>query len=166
VGLTAALIISLNPWQNFRKNLHPLMNREEISPLVARLQQELQPRDEVYVSYFAQWPFAYYYRGPGVRLCIGRSCIETGLQPESQRPAPTRLWLIASHIFNLRDMREFAAKLLGPAWRESTCYQAERAVLFCFQGANETRVTANRRRAAPGPPESAAATPSSERAHR
>jgi hypothetical protein len=58
VGLTAALIISLNPWQNFRENLHPLMNREEISPLVARLQQELQPRDEVYVSYFAQWPFA------------------------------------------------------------------------------------------------------------
>ena len=149
-GLTAALIISLNPWENFRENLHPLMNREEIRPLVAHLQQELQPRDEVYVYYFAQWPFAYYYRGHEARLCIGKSCIETGLKPESQGQAPTRLWLIASHISNLQDMREFAAKLLGPAWRESTCYQAEGAVLFCFQGANETRVAANRRRAAPG----------------
>ncbi|MGA9821143.1 MAG: hypothetical protein WBQ36_06075, partial [Desulfobaccales bacterium] len=132
-----------------------------ISPLITRLQQELQPRDEVYVYYFAQWPFAYYYRGQAARLCIGKSCGETGLKPESQGRAPKRLWLIASHIINVQDMREFAAKLLGPAWRESTCDQAPGAVLFCFRSAKETRVEANRRQAAPGPPQSAAETPSS-----
>ncbi|MGA7577302.1 MAG: glycosyltransferase family 39 protein [Desulfobaccales bacterium] len=160
-GLTAALIISLNPLKNFRENLHPTMNREDISPLVTRLQQEMQPRDEVYVYYFAQWPFAYYYRGQAARLCIGKSCYQTGLKPESRGRAPKRLWLIASHIINVQDMRKFAAKLLGPAWRESTCEQAPGAVLFCFRSAEETRVAAIRRQAAPGPPLVAAATPSS-----
>ncbi len=160
-GLTAALIISLNPLKNFRENLHPTMNREDIGPLVTRLQQEMQPRDEVYVYYFAQWPFAYYYRGHPARLCIGKSCGETGLKPELQGRAPKRLWLIASHIINVQDIRKFAAKLLGPAWRESTCEQAPGAVLFCFRSAEETRVAANRRQASPGPPLAAAATPSS-----
>lgn len=150
-GLTAALILSLNPWKNFRENLHPMMNREEISPLVARLQQKLQPRDEVYVYYFAQWPFAYYCRDRLARLCIGKSCTETGLQPQSQGRPSKRLWLIASHIIDVQDMREFAAKLLGPSWLESACYQDQGAVLFCFQGAKETRIAANRRRAASGP---------------
>ena len=88
----------------------------------------------VYIYYFAQWPFEYYYRGPLQRLCIGKSCVETGLQPNTAGAAPERVWLIASHIPPLKDMREFAAKLLGPEWRETACYQGEGAVLFCFQG--------------------------------
>ena len=62
-ALAGVLFLSLNPLLLPRENLHPLMNREEISPLVARLERELQPRDWVYVYYFAKWPFEYYYRG-------------------------------------------------------------------------------------------------------
>lgn len=165
VGLTAAVLVSLNPWENLRENLHPLMNREEISPLVTRLEQELQPQDVVYVYYFAKWPFAYYYRGPKSRLCIGQNCNETGLEPDTRWPAPGRLWLIASHITDLQDVREFAAKLLGPAWQETACYHTEGAVLFCFRGP-QARMAANRGRSAPGPPGSPAAIPASGMAYK
>jgi hypothetical protein len=118
VPLAGALLFSLNPLALPGENLHPLMNREEISPLVARLEQQIQPRDTVYVYYFAQWPFDYYYRGPKERLCIGKSCLETHLQLDPKARGG-RLWLIASHISSLEDMREFAAKLLGPEWQET-----------------------------------------------
>ncbi len=133
-GLAVALFWSLNPMLLPRENLHPLMNREEISPLVARLERERRPQDWVYVYYFAKWPFDYYSRGfdkKGERLCIGKSCVETGLKLDPKE-RPGRLWLIASHIPELQDMREFAAKLLGPEWRETACYRSEGAVLFCF----------------------------------
>ena len=96
-ALTGVIILSLHPLDNLRENLRPEMNREQISPLVTRLEQELQPRDWVYVYYFAQWPFEYYYHGPAGRLCIGKSCIETGLKLNSGKGTPDRLWLIASH---------------------------------------------------------------------
>jgi len=163
--LAGALLFSLNPLALPGENLRPLMNREEISPLITRLEQELQPRDWVYVYYFAQWPFEYYYRGPGERLCIGKSCVETGLKANAGGTAPERLWLIASHIPPLEDMREFAAKLLGPEWQETACYQAEGAVLFCFQG-SEALGNANRRTQSPLRPGAAAGAPSVERACR
>ena len=64
--LAGALFFSLNPLVLPGENLRPLMNREEISPLIARLEEELQPRDWVYVYHFAKWPFEYYYHGPKV----------------------------------------------------------------------------------------------------
>jgi 4-amino-4-deoxy-L-arabinose transferase-like glycosyltransferase len=133
-GLAVVLFWSLNPLLLPRENLHPLMNREEISPLVARLERERRPQDWIYVYYFAKWPFDYYSRGSGQkseRLCIGKSCVETGLKLDPKE-RPGRLWLIASHIPELKQMREFAAKLLGPEWRETACYRSEGAVLFCF----------------------------------
>jgi hypothetical protein len=133
VALTGVVLISLHPWANFRENLRPEMNREEISPLVARLEREMQPQDRVYVYYFAKWPFAYYFRGSSERLCLGKSCVETGLKLDPKEK-PGRLWLIASHIPSLEHMREFAGKLLGPGWREIACYPGNRAVLFCFYG--------------------------------
>jgi hypothetical protein len=158
VGLTGIVLISLHPWANFRENLRPEMNREEISPLVARLEREIQPRDWVYVYYFAKWPFAYYFRGSTERLCLGKSCVETGLKLDPKEK-PGRLWLIASHIPNLEHMRGFAGKLLGPGWQEIACYQGEAAVLFCFYGPKAT-ADAN----CPGPPQAAAATLSDEKA--
>ncbi|MCL4500923.1 MAG: glycosyltransferase family 39 protein [Deltaproteobacteria bacterium] len=160
-GLAVALFLSLNPLLLPRENLRPLMNREEISPLVARLQQELQPQDWIYVYHFAKWPFGYYFRGEGLRgerLCIGKSCVETGLKLDPKKK-PGRLWLIASHIPDLKDMREFAAKLLGPGWRETACYQSEGAVLFCFYAPKEEKAVNG-----PEPPVSAAATLPGEKA--
>lgn len=158
-ALTGVIILSLHPLDNLRENLRPEMNREQISPLVTRLERELQPRDWVYVYHFAQWPFEYYYHGPEGRLCIGKSCIETGLKLNSGKETPDRLWLIASHIDNLKDLREFAARLLGPAWQETACYQAEGAALFCFQPEPEARIAASPRLPAPEPLESPAAIP-------
>lgn len=160
-GLTAVLIIALHPWDNLRENLRPEMNREAISPLVTRLERELGPRDLIYVYYFAQWPFEYYYRGPEGRICIGKSCVETGLRPASRGGAPERLWLIASHILDLKQMRGFAGKLLGSGWRETACYQEDGAVLFCFQKSAAAEA-ANGRGRPPGPPGYFAATPSGE----
>ncbi|MCX5893924.1 MAG: glycosyltransferase family 39 protein, partial [Deltaproteobacteria bacterium] len=74
-ALTGVILLSMHPWANLLENLHPEMNREEISPLVAILTHELQPRDVVYVYHFAKWPFDYYYRGPAMRLCYGQSCV-------------------------------------------------------------------------------------------
>ncbi len=140
-ALTGIILLSLHPWDNLKENLHPEMNREEISPLVARLERERRPRDWVYVYYFAKWPFAYYSRGSGPtgeHLCIGKSCVETGLKLNHGEKSG-RLWLIASHITDLQDMREFAAKLLGPEWRETACYRSEGAVLFCFYAPKSAR---------------------------
>ena len=120
-----------------RENLHPLMNREEISPLVARLERERQPRDWVYVYYFAKWPFRLLLPRlrPKRRAPLYRQILRgDGSEAEPPGRDPARLWLIASHIPDLKDMREFAAKLLGPEWRETACYQSEGAVLFCFYG--------------------------------
>ena len=158
-ALTGVIILSLHPLDNLRENLRPEMNREQISPLVTRLERELQPRDWVYVYHFAQWPFEYYYHGPEGRLCIGKSCIETGLKLNSGKETPDRLWLIASHIANLKDLREFAARLLGPAWQETACYQTDGAALFCFQPEPEGRIAASPRQPAPEPLESPAAIP-------
>jgi hypothetical protein len=159
--VAGVLFLSLNPLLLPRENLRPLMNREEISPLVAHLEQELQPRDWVYVYHFAKWPFEYYYRGPWDRLCLGTSCVETGLllPPEG----PGRLWLIASHIPPVEQMREFVAKLLGPGWRETVCYQGEGAVLFCLQAPAARMAAKTPPPTSLRPPGGAAASPASAR---
>jgi hypothetical protein len=164
-GLIGVLLFALHPWDNLREYLHPEMNREEISPLVTRLEQQIGPRDLVYVYYFAQWPFEYYYKGPEGRVCIGKSCVETGLRPDVRGGVPERLWLIASHIIDLKQMREFAGGLLGPEWREASCYQEDGAVLFCFMNPAAAEAAKARSRP-PGPPGYFAATPSGEKVYK
>ncbi|MFA4903074.1 MAG: glycosyltransferase family 39 protein [Desulfobaccales bacterium] len=136
--LTVAFLVALNPRAGLRENLYPLNNREEIQPLVTHLEANLKPRDLVYVYYFAVAPFKYYYRGPAAGVCWGQSCIEKGLDTtESDGASPQRLWLIASHIPDLNFLRQFAANLLGPDWREAACLTRVGAVLLRFDRQNQ-----------------------------
>jgi hypothetical protein len=131
--LTGLLLVALNPWAGLQENLSPLNNREEIQPLVAYLEANQQPQDLIYVYYFAVSPFKYYYHGPQPGVCWGRSCVEEGLEAAGPAPGtPQRLWLIASHIPDLNFLRQFAAKLLGPQWREAECLTREGATLLRF----------------------------------
>ena len=131
--LTGLLLAALNPRAGLKEDLSPLNNREEIQPLVAYLEANLAPQDLVYVYYFAVSPFKYYYHGRRDGICWGRSCVEQGLDPAGQaRTPPQRLWLIASHIPDLEFLRQFAAKLLGPDWREAACLTREGAALLRF----------------------------------
>jgi 4-amino-4-deoxy-L-arabinose transferase-like glycosyltransferase len=133
LALTGILLVALHPWIGLRENLHPLNNREEIQPLVAHLEANLQPQDLVYVYYFAVAPFKYYYHGPATGLCWGQSCVEHGLDiTATGRPASHRLWLVASHIPDLNFLRQFAANLLGPGWHEAACFTRVGAVLLRF----------------------------------
>jgi 4-amino-4-deoxy-L-arabinose transferase-like glycosyltransferase len=133
LALTALLLAALNLRAGLQENLSPLNNREEIQPLVAYLETNRQPHDLIYVYYFAVAPFKYYYHGPHTGICWGRSCVEQGLDPVGQSPQPPqRLWLIASHIPDLKFLRQFAASLLGPDWREAACSTRVGAALLRF----------------------------------
>jgi 4-amino-4-deoxy-L-arabinose transferase-like glycosyltransferase len=133
LALAGLLLVALNPRAGLQEDLSPLNNREEIQPLVAYLEANLQPQDLVYVYYFAVSPFKYYYHGPNPGICWGLSCVEQGLDTgEITRTPPQRLWLIASHIPDLVFLRQFAAKLLGPDWREAACINREGAALLRF----------------------------------
>jgi len=113
--LTAVLLVALNIRAGINENLSPLNNREQIQPLVAYLEANRQPQDLIYVYYFAVAPFKYYYRGrtPGL---LGPVLCGAGVGPGGPSPTPPqRMWLIASHIPDLEFLRQFAAKLLGPA---------------------------------------------------
>jgi len=133
LALTAVFLAALHPWAGLRESLSPLNNREEIQPLVAHLEANLEPRDLVYVYYFAKAPFKYYYRGPETKICWGQSCVEKGLDTaKNDGGSSRRLWLIASHIPDLSFLRQFAANLLGPDWREAACYARVGAVLLRF----------------------------------
>ena len=146
LALAGLLLAALKPVKIFQENLYPSHNREEIQPLVAHLESQLQPQDVVYVYYHAIQPYKYYAKKPVAHLCFGKSCVERALQvPETGGPPPQRLWLLGSHIPSLKYMREFAAQLLGPQWQERACLIREGAVLFRFER--------------PGP-EAAAKTPS------
>jgi hypothetical protein len=131
--LTGVILVSLHPRAGLREDLYPLNNREEIQPLVTYLEANLNPRDLVYVYYFAVAPFKYYYRGSAAGICWGQSCIEKGLDTTGAAgPSPQRLWLIASHIPDLKYLRQFATNLLGPDWREGACFTRVGAVLLRF----------------------------------
>jgi Dolichyl-phosphate-mannose-protein mannosyltransferase len=133
LALTGLLLVALNLRAGLQEDLSPLNNREEIQPLVAYLEANLQPQDLVYVYYFAVAPFKYYYHGPDPGICWGRSCVEQGLDTgEKSGTPPQRVWLIASHIPDLNFLRQFATKLLGPGWREAACFTREGAALLRF----------------------------------
>jgi hypothetical protein len=134
LALAGLLLLALNPRELIKENLYPANNREEIQPLVAHLQSQLQPQDWVYVYYFAVSPFKYYFPSPSQKVCWGKSCAETDLAlPAAKSQHPRRLWLIASHFPTLGEMREFAGELLGPQWRETDCLSRVGAALLCFE---------------------------------
>ena len=158
LALSAVLLAALHPVANFRENLSPLNNREEIRPLVERLSGQLRSGDLVYVYYFAIQPFKYYYHGPAARLCLGKSCVETNLKAAAgQDAAPRRIWLIASHIEGLEDIRRFAAGLLGPEWQETACFSRVGAALFRFEPQGQD--VAAKPSIPPGPAQSGSPTP-------
>jgi hypothetical protein len=156
----------VQPLEIIREGLHPTNNREEIQPLVDYLEQHRQPRDWIYVYYFANDPFRYYYRGSPQRVCWGKSCEETDLTLSMADPSrPQRLWLIASHINTLEEMREFASDLLGSQWQETACLTRRGALLFQFQWRGAVLASKNRTsRTAPG--ESGSPVPLRDRAYR
>lgn len=134
LALAALVLVLMQPVGIIRENLYPMNNREEIEPLVDYLEQHRQPQDWIYVYYFANDPFRYYFSGSPQRVCWGKSCGETDLElPGRNTSRPQRLWLIASHINTLAEMREFAADLLGGHWQETTCLIREGALLFQFE---------------------------------
>jgi hypothetical protein len=93
LALTALLLVALNLRAGIKENLSPVNNREEIQPLVAYLEANLQPQDLIYVYYFAVAPFKYYYHGPKPGVCWGAprgAGLDGGPSPD-----PQRLWLIA-----------------------------------------------------------------------
>jgi hypothetical protein len=156
VALTGLLLVALHPWAGIKSDLHPLNNREEIQPLVTYLEAHRRPQDLVYVYYFAVAPFKYYYRGPTTGICWGQSCVETGLDTtEASGTSPQRVWLIASHIPDMKFMRQFAAGLLGPHWQEAACLTQVGAVLFRFDR-KPPAVAAKNLTVPSGPPESGA----------
>ncbi|OGP71180.1 MAG: hypothetical protein A2Y80_10680 [Deltaproteobacteria bacterium RBG_13_58_19] len=131
--LAVLILLALNPVEVLRENLHPSLNQGEIRPLISHLQSQLQPRDRVYVYYYAINPFKYYFHGNLDQVCWGKSCVETGwLWPKNGDSSPRRLWLLGAHYPNLKYMEEFAARLLGPGWRQAACLKRPGAVLFRF----------------------------------
>ncbi len=134
LALTSLLLLALKPLAVIKEDLHPIHSREEIQPLVAHLESQLQPQDLVYVYYHAIKPFKYYSHKHMERICYGKSCVETALKmPESGASPPQRVWLLASHIPSLEYMRKFAAGLLGHEWQETACLTRTGAVLFRFE---------------------------------
>ena len=47
--------------------------------------------------------------------------------------------MIASHIPDLKFLRQFAAKLLGPDWREAACFTRVGAALLRFDRQPQAR---------------------------
>jgi hypothetical protein len=160
LALAGVILVAMQPWAGIQKDLHPLNNREQIQPLITYLEANRKPQDLVYVYYFAVAPFKYYYRGPTTGICWGRSCVEKGLDTtETAGKSPPRVWLIASHIPDLKFIRQFATGLLGPDWRETYCRTQVGAVLLRYD--RQPQAVANNLPATPsGPIESDAPDPS------
>ena len=163
LALTALLLAALNPWENLRENLYPSNNREEIQPLVERLEELLKPGDLVYVYYFSIKPFQYYYRGSALAVCQGKSCLERDLKLAAGEAASRRIWLIASHFPDLEFMRIFGRDLLGSRWQETACLTRRGAALFRFESKGPSE--AARTQSPPGPVQSGSPVPPGDTAY-
>ncbi len=164
LALTGVILVAMQPWAGIKSDLHPLDNREQIQPLITYLEANRKPQDLVYVYYYAVAPFKYYYRGPTAGICWGRSCVEKDLDTkEANGTSPDRVWLLASHIPDLKFLQQFAAGLLGPDWRESVCRTQVGAVLLRFD--RQPQAVVDKTPASPsGPTESGAPDQSAETA--
>jgi len=165
-AVSLAFIFSLNPGEMVRENLHPTLQRRQITPLLARLEAEAGPRDLVYVYYYAVYPFRYYRPDfPPERVRFGSSCHENGLFPDDGEEDdddefPARVWLLAAHHPGREFLENFALGLLGQGWRQTALHEAPGAMLFCYE--RETRFTRRGPKAA-GPQLSGGPVPPSGR---
>jgi 4-amino-4-deoxy-L-arabinose transferase-like glycosyltransferase len=146
-ALAALILITSQPLALIQENLRPQANRQELKPLAAYLKSHLLPGDRIYVYFHAIYPFKYYFRGNLARVIWGKSCVETDLKlPALEGPEPSeRLWLVAAHFRDLAPLQRFAARLLGPPWRQEDILTRRNAALFLF--ARPDQVTARSRKA-------------------
>jgi hypothetical protein len=162
-ALAALILVTSQPLALVQENLHPQANRQELKPLATYLQAHLRPGDRIYVYFHAIYPFKYYYRGNLTGVVWGKSCVETNLDlPPHNSGPPQRLWLVAAHFQDLAPLKQFAARLLGPHWREEALLTRHNAALFLF--VRQDRATANLRKMPAKSPQSGTATPSGEKA--
>ncbi|MFZ2088423.1 MAG: hypothetical protein WAU47_07585, partial [Desulfobaccales bacterium] len=156
--LAALILATTQPLALVQENLRPQANRQELKPLAEYLQSHLLPGDRIYVYYHAIYPFKYYYRGNLDGVCWGKSCVETNLPLPASGPAsPRRLWLAAAHFMDLEPVRQFAARLIGPGWREEAMFSRQNAALFLFVPYDQTEPKSPQ--APPGSPQSGIVTP-------
>jgi 4-amino-4-deoxy-L-arabinose transferase-like glycosyltransferase len=157
-ALAALILITTQPLALVQENLHPQANRQELKPLAAYLESHLLPGDQVYVYLHAIFPFKYYYRGSLAGVLWGTDCTETNLHLPASGPAsPQRLWLVAAHFQDLAYLRQFAARLLGPHWREEVLISRHNAALFLF--VHQDHLMTKSRNTRPESPQSATLTP-------
>ncbi len=162
-ALAALILATTQPLALVQENLHPQANRQELKPLADYLQSHLRPGDRIYIYYHAIYPFKYYFRGNLDGVCWGKSCVETDLSLPDSGPARTRrLWLVAAHFMDLDPVRQFAAQLIGPAWREEAMFSQQNAALFLFVPQDQTIM--NSPDAPPAPPQCGTAAPAAGKA--
>jgi 4-amino-4-deoxy-L-arabinose transferase-like glycosyltransferase len=162
-ALVGLVLITSQPLALVQEDLHPQANRQELKPLAAYLQAHLRPGDRIYVYFHAIYPFKYYYRGNLTGVLWGESCVETNLElPPSGSGPPQRLWLVAAHFRDLAPLKKFAARLLGPHWREEALLTRQNAALFLF--VRQDRGTANLQERPAKSPQPGTANPSAEKA--
>ena len=140
--LACLILITTQPLAVVRENLHPQANRQELKPLAAYLQSHLRPGDRIYVYFHAIFPFKYYFRGNLDGVLWGKDCEETDLNLSASGPdSPRRLWLVAAHFMDLNSIRLFAARLLGPQWREEAIIPGQNAALLLYVPQGQTMTT-------------------------
>ena len=164
--LAGIILLTTQPLALVREDLRPQANRQELQPLAAYLKSHLHPGDRVYVYFHAIYPFKYYYRGNLNGVLWGKSCVETDLNLPASGPAsPRRLWLVAAHFRDLAPVRQFAARLLGPHWREEAIFSRQNAALFLFVPQDQP-TTMSSPKTLPEPPQSGTLAPPDGRACR
>lgn len=161
--LAAFILFTGQPLALIKENLRPMANRQELQPLAAYVQAHLRPGDCLYVYYHAISPFKYYYRGNLAGVRWGQTCVEAGLAlPASGPEAPRRLWLVAAHFGDLDFLKIFAARLLGPGWRQEAVLTRRDAALLLLVPSDQA--LAKSPQAPPGSPQSGTAAPTPEKA--
>ena len=151
--LAGLILITTQPLALVQEDLRPQANRQELKPLAAYLQSHLLPGDRIYVYFHAIFPFKYYYRGNLEGVLWGKSCVETNLiLPASGPASPRRVWLVAAHFRDLTPVKQFAARLLGPRWREEATIPGQNAALLLF--VPQDQITAGSRQAPQESPQS------------
>jgi len=147
-GLAGLLmLLSLQPVKTVQENLHPTLQRRQITPLLARLEREFGPRDLLYVYHYAVYPFRYYRPDfPPEKVRFGATVLERNLFPgddedDDDEDTPERVWLLAAHFPGEDFLLTFASGLLGPGWRPTGQYRDAGAALLCFE--RDTRLTAS-----------------------
>lgn len=133
LALAALVLMTTQPLALTRENLQPQANRQELKPVVRYLNSHLRPGDGIYVYYHAIFPFKYYFRGNVDGVVWGKSCVETNLDlPNAGSEPPRRMWLVAAHFRSLGEIKQFAARLLGPEWQEKEMFAGQNAALLLY----------------------------------